>query len=115
MILQTFGNTSGPNAPDHTRSRATLRLDKVVFKAAGHVISKHKEVWTPALEKAGIDYRPPLQTRHTFAMMVLSADEDVGWVQNRSDKMVYESCPYGRVQAKKKELRNSPKPLIQFW
>jgi hypothetical protein len=44
MILQTFGNTSGPNAPDHTRSRATLRLDKVVFKAAGHVISKHREV-----------------------------------------------------------------------
>jgi integrase len=41
-----------------------------------------KEVWTPALEKAGIDYRPPLQTRHTFATMMLSAGEDVGWVQN---------------------------------
>jgi len=41
-----------------------------------------KEVWTPALEKAGIAYRPPLQTRHTFATMMLSAGEDVGWVQN---------------------------------
>ncbi len=41
-----------------------------------------KEVWMPALEKAGIDYRPPLQTRHTFATMMLSAGEDVGWVQN---------------------------------
>jgi integrase len=41
-----------------------------------------KEVWTPALEKAGIDYRPPLQTRHTFATMMLSVGEDVGWVQN---------------------------------
>jgi integrase len=102
MILQTFGNTSGPNAPDHTRSRATLRLDKVVFKAAGHVISKHKEVWTPALEKAGIDYRPPLQTRHTFATMVLSAGEDVGWVQNRSDKRFTNLVPMDEYRRKKK-------------
>jgi len=41
-----------------------------------------KEVWMPALEKAGIDYRPPIQTRHTFATMMLSVGEDVGWVQN---------------------------------
>ena len=41
-----------------------------------------KEVWMPALERAGIEYRPPLQTRHTFATMMLSAGEDVGWVQN---------------------------------
>ena len=41
-----------------------------------------KEVWMPALEKAGIEYRPPLQSRHTFATMMISAGEDVGWVQN---------------------------------
>ncbi|MCG6894378.1 MAG: tyrosine-type recombinase/integrase, partial [Desulfobacteraceae bacterium] len=41
-----------------------------------------KEVWTPALEKAGLSYRPPMQTRHTFATMMLSAGEDIGWVQN---------------------------------
>ena len=41
-----------------------------------------KEVWIPALEKAGIEYRPPIQTRHTFATMMLSAGEDIGWVQN---------------------------------
>ncbi len=39
-------------------------------------------VWTPALEKAGLDYRPPIQTRHTFATMMLSAGEDIGWIQN---------------------------------
>ena len=39
-------------------------------------------VWKKALEKAGIEYRPPIQTRHTFATMMLSAGEDIGWVQN---------------------------------
>jgi hypothetical protein len=39
-------------------------------------------VWKPALEKAGLEYRPPIQTRHTFATMMLSAGEDIGWVQN---------------------------------
>jgi integrase len=38
--------------------------------------------WRPALEKAGLEYRPPIQTRHTFATMMLSEGEDPGWVQN---------------------------------
>ena len=41
-----------------------------------------KEVWVPALKRAGMEYRPPLQTRHTFATMMLTAGEDIGWVQN---------------------------------
>jgi integrase len=39
-------------------------------------------IWTKALDKAGLEYRPPIQTRHSFATMMLSAGEDVGWVQN---------------------------------
>jgi integrase len=39
-------------------------------------------VWKPALENAGLEYRPPIQTRHTFATMMLSEGEDPGWVQN---------------------------------
>jgi len=39
-------------------------------------------VWTRALKKAGLEYRPPIQTRHSFATMMLSAGEDIGWVQN---------------------------------
>ena len=42
-----------------------------------------KVIWTPALEKAGIEYRPPFQTRHTFATMMLDGGEDIGWVQNQ--------------------------------
>lgn len=39
-------------------------------------------VWTKALEKAGLKYRPPIQTRHTFATMMISAGEEIGWVQS---------------------------------
>jgi integrase len=39
-------------------------------------------VWKPTLEKAGLEYRPPIQTRHSFATMMLSEGEDLGWVQN---------------------------------
>jgi integrase len=39
-------------------------------------------VRTKALEKAGLEYRPPIQTRHTFATLMLSAGEDIGWVQS---------------------------------
>jgi integrase len=39
-------------------------------------------VWKPALERAEIAYRPPIQTRHTFASMAISAKEDIGWVKN---------------------------------
>jgi integrase len=51
-------------------------------------------VWKPALQKAGLDYRPPIQIRHTFATMMLSSGEDVGWVQNMlghsSPQMIYQ-------------------------
>ena len=39
-------------------------------------------IWKPALKKAGIEYRPPMQTRHTFATIMLSEGENIGWVQN---------------------------------
>ena len=38
-------------------------------------------VWRKALIKAKLDYRPPIQTRHTFATMMITAGEDIGWVQ----------------------------------
>ncbi|MCD4720468.1 MAG: site-specific integrase [Desulfobacula sp.] len=38
-------------------------------------------IWKKALNSAEIEYRPPIQTRHTFATMMITAGEDVGWVQ----------------------------------
>jgi integrase len=50
-------------------------------------------VWKPALIKSGIEYRPPMQTRHTFATMMIDAGEDIGWVQrmlgHSSLQMIY--------------------------
>jgi integrase len=37
-------------------------------------------VWAPALEAAGLPYRPPIQTRHSFASTALSAGESPLWI-----------------------------------
>ena len=37
-------------------------------------------MWIPALKRAGVRYRNPYQTRHTFASMMLMAGEHVMWV-----------------------------------
>lgn len=39
-----------------------------------------KTFWTPALKKAGVRYRYPYQTRHTYASMMLSSGEHPMWV-----------------------------------
>lgn len=36
--------------------------------------------WKPSLQKAGIRYRRPYQTRHTYASMLLSAGENMLWL-----------------------------------
>lgn len=53
-------NTGHPLNPDHVR----------------------KVVWTRALDKAGVEYRPLMQTRHPFATLMLSEGENIGWIQN---------------------------------
>jgi len=39
-----------------------------------------KTMWTPILRKAGVRYRRPYQTRHTFASMMITAGEKIGWI-----------------------------------
>jgi len=40
-----------------------------------------KNAWARGLKKAKIDYRPMIQTLHTFATMMISSGENLGWVQ----------------------------------
>ncbi|WP_340137984.1 site-specific integrase [Pseudomonas viridiflava] len=39
-----------------------------------------KKMWVPAMKKAGVRYRRPYQTRHTYLSMMLSAGEHPMWV-----------------------------------
>lgn len=39
-----------------------------------------KTMWLPAMKRAGVRYRRPYQTRHTYASMMLSAGEHPMWV-----------------------------------
>jgi integrase len=39
-----------------------------------------KTAWEPALRRAGVPYRNPYQTRHTYASTILSAGENPLWV-----------------------------------
>lgn len=38
-------------------------------------------VWKPLLKKIGLEYRSPLQTRHTFATLAIDAGENLSWVR----------------------------------
>lgn len=40
-------------------------------------------LWIPAVKKAGVRYRCPYQTRHTYASMMLSARENLMWVSKQ--------------------------------
>lgn len=53
-----------------------------------------KTAWTAALKVSKIDYRPMIQTRHTFATLMITSGENIGWVQkmlgHASLKMIVE-------------------------
>ena len=42
-----------------------------------------KTLWEPALRRAGVKYRKPYQTRHTFASIMLTVGESVGWLSRQ--------------------------------
>jgi len=44
------------------------------------ITTLRKNAWSKGLKNAGIEYRPIIQTRHTFATMMISAGENLGWV-----------------------------------
>ena len=67
------------------QKRLTYGKSKYVFLDMSGKPSKpdhvREVIWKPALKKAGVEYRPMMQTRHTFATMMIDAGEDIGWVQ----------------------------------
>ena len=67
-------------------ARAALQAQKEhTFLAAGRVFQINndqaaREIWLLACRKAGVRYRRPYQTRHTYASMMLTAGENLMWV-----------------------------------
>lgn len=53
-----------------------------------------KVAWTPTLEKAGLEYRTMMHTRHTYITMMLDNREHIGWIARQvghtSPKMILE-------------------------
>ncbi len=73
-----------------------------------------KEVWVPVLEKAGIEYRPPIQARHTFATMMISSGEEVGWVQNMMGHASLEMINRRYYKWKPRKTRNDGQAFRSF-
>ncbi|VVE55886.1 integrase [Pandoraea horticolens] len=56
-------------------------------KAGEHFAGSHQiwRLWQSALKRAGVRYRNPYQTRHTYASMMLSAGEHPMWVAKQME------------------------------
>jgi integrase len=67
------------------QSLRTRLHSKYVFLNEGdnpiEIETLRKNAWAKGLKKAGIEYRPVIQTRHTFATMMVSSGENLGWIQ----------------------------------
>jgi integrase len=64
--------------------RTRLRSKYVFLNEEGTPIeieTLRKNAWSKGLKKARLEYRPVIQTRHTFATMMISSGENLGWVQ----------------------------------
>jgi integrase len=42
-----------------------------------------RTLWQPALKLAGVRYRRPYQTRHSYASYLLSSGENIAWISNQ--------------------------------
>lgn len=100
--------TQFADAPEPTKTRKSVR-DVKLLPPALNALSRQKQItfflegghifrdprtnepwagdegirqgpWKFALRKAGVRYRRPYQTRHTYASMMLTAGEPLGWV-----------------------------------
>lgn len=79
------------------RQKSFNGADRYVFRDnTGNLLNPdhmRKVVWIPTLKSIGLQYRPMMQTRHTFATIAIDSGEDLGWVQammgHSSLQMIY--------------------------
>lgn len=65
--------------------------------------------WIPLLEEAGVEYRTPYQTRHTYASMMLMAGENPIWVSQQMGHtdLAMVNTRYGRWISEKDDSSGS--------
>lgn len=67
------------------RKKQIIKSEYVFLNTDGKPIdgeSLRKTTWTPALKRASLEYRSMYNTRHSFATLMISSGESVGWVQS---------------------------------
>lgn len=79
LSSQALTSLSGQKPYSHNRTVQIFLNPKTERPWSGDA-QLRKTAWTPALIKAGVKYRYPYQTRHTFASIALSAGEPEMWV-----------------------------------
>lgn len=62
---------------------ATIFEDPKTEKAWASADAIRKKAWVPTLRKAGIRYRNPYQTRHTFATRLISQGVNLFWLSSQ--------------------------------
>jgi integrase len=75
-----------PPAREALKAQKELTTDLVFINEEGTYLTPNdinKDMWKPALKEAGVKYRNPYQTRHTYASMMLSAKEPLLWVSHQ--------------------------------
>lgn len=97
--------TEAADKPEKPKTKASIRQVKLLPPAREALMAQKKltnnlifvneeetyltpneinnDMWKPALKEAGVEYRNPYQTRHTFASMMLSAEEPLLWVSRQ--------------------------------
>lgn len=75
-----------PPARKALQSQKALTTGLVFINEEGTYLTPNdinNDMWKPALKEAGVKYRNPYQTRHTYASMMLSAEEPLLWVSQQ--------------------------------
>lgn len=85
------GEDAGTGVPGTPCTEAdTFLKENEVFQNPGSLErwkgdkAMRESYWRSAVDRAGVRYRRPYQTRHTYASMILSAGESPMWVAQQS-------------------------------
>jgi integrase len=105
LIRVDKAKTKAAAKPEPPKTKASIRYVKLLPPAREALLAQKKltsdliftdeeggyltaigirnDIWIPILKKAGVKYRKPSQTRHTYASMMVSAGEPLAWVSQQ--------------------------------